>query len=143
MPPAERGRSRGIVVGDRLDQFGVGGLIGVVAELLAEPEHGHHRLAQPGSEAVEQLEQDRVVRGLDDAAVEGGVGPDMVVDLRSVSRPPAQRAADGAQFAPGVRRSAANADASLSMAIRASITAAISLRRSTVSQSSGTSSAVT
>ena len=94
----EVGRPLRVTVGDRLREHGVRLVVLVAAVHAADAEHLDHGLPQSRGEAVEQIEQDRVVCCGDDRPVEDRVGVDVALDIRAVRSTIGQSTAEDAQI---------------------------------------------
>ena len=86
MSAAQRCSRRRVSPGNRLDEVLVCGVIFIAAECHPQAKHVDHGSTQTRGEAVEQLQQDRVVRRGDDCAMKGGVGVDMAFDFGTMLR---------------------------------------------------------
>lgn len=88
MAAALGGRRDGITRRDGVGEAQVAVVIGLAAVICAQPQHVDHRLTQTRREPVEKLQQDRIVSGRDDAAVERGVRIDVGLHPWRVHSPP-------------------------------------------------------
>ena len=104
MGAALGGRACRVSGRDGIGEQGVAVVIGPATVIRPQPEHLDHRLPHTRGEAVEQLEQDRVVGRRDDAAMERGVGIDMRLDPRGVGPATDERSTDESEIGCGAAR---------------------------------------